>query len=111
MTLAQMYELHKNSFTAFADITDATYLDTSVTASQVKARKCVPRAEELASVGSHVGLQTTLATFVLWDVSLDNTQPKSGGKITWPGSTVWTIVSVKREHFDTQWRCVCRQDK
>ncbi|MEW4564714.1 hypothetical protein AB1K70_19395 [Bremerella sp. JC770] len=111
MTLAEMYELHKNSFAAFADITEATYQDASVSSSQVKARKCVPRDEELAGVDSHVGLQTTLATFVLWDVSLDDAQPKPGGKITWPGGSVWTIVSTKREHFDTQWRCVCRQDK
>lgn len=111
MTLAQMYQLYKNSYTAFADVEDATYHDSTISVSPVKARKCTPRDEELASVGSQVALQTTLATFVLWDVSLDEAQPKPGGKITWPGSGSWTIVRLQQEHFDTQWRCVCRQDK
>lgn len=111
MTLAQMYQLYKNGYTAFADISDATYQDSTVTVSQVKARKCVSRDEQLATVGANLGLQTTLATFVLWDVSLDGNEPKPSGKITWPGSGVWTIVSLRREHFDTQWRCLCRQEK
>ncbi|MBA2116791.1 hypothetical protein [Bremerella alba] len=111
MTLAQMYELYKNSYTAFADIGDATYQDSTATITQVKARKCLPREAELASVGANVGLQTPLATFVLWDVSLDTAEPKPGGKITWPGSGAWTIVSLRREHFETQWRCLCRHDK
>ncbi|MFN3151388.1 hypothetical protein [Bremerella sp.] len=111
MTLAQMYELYKHGYTAFADIGDATYEDSTETVTDVKARKCIPRADELIRVGSNVALQTTLATFVLWDVSLDGIEPKPGGKITWPEGGVWTIVSTRREHFDTQWRCVCRQHK
>ncbi|QDU75436.1 hypothetical protein Pan97_24680 [Bremerella volcania] len=111
MTLVQMYELYKNGYAAHADIGEVTYQDSTETIANVKARKCAPRDDELASVGAHVGLQTTLATFVLWDVSLDDTEPKPGGKITWPGSGTWTIVSLRREHFDTQWRCLCRQDK
>ncbi len=111
MTLAQMYQLHKNSFTAFADIGDATYHDASVTIAQVKARKCTPRDDELATAGASVALQTTLATFVLWDVSLGGNPVKAGGKITWPGGGTWTIVSTHQQHFDTQWHCVCRLDK
>jgi len=111
MTFTSMYELYKNSFTAFADIGEATYHDASETVTGVKARKCVLREDELSSAGSHVALQTTLATFVLWDISLGGAIPKSGGKITWSGGGVWTIVRLRQEHFETQWRCLCRRDK
>ncbi|PQO33327.1 hypothetical protein C5Y96_10775 [Blastopirellula marina] len=111
MTLAQMYQLYKNGYTAFADVDEATYQDATATANGVKARKCVPRADEFACVGNEVVLQSTLATFVLWDVSLDGARPKPGGKITWPGGGTWTIVSTRQAHFETQWRCFCRRDK
>lgn len=110
MTLAQMYQLYKNGYTAFADVDEATYQDATVAVAGVKARKSIPRADELATVEHQVMLHSTLATFVLWDVSLDGTQPKPGGKITWPGGGVWTIVSTRQEHFETQWRCLCRRD-
>lgn len=111
MTIAQMYQLYKNGYAAFADVDEATYQDSTATVTGVKTRKCIPRADEFAGVSHEVVLHSTHATFVLWDVSLDTVQPKPGGKITWPGGGVWTIVSTRQQHFDTQWRCFCRKDQ
>lgn len=111
MTLAQMYDLYKNTYTGFADIGDATYQHTGLTpVTEVKTRKCIPEVKELQAIGVELKAQSKYATFIMWDVTLDGNTPKVSGKITWSG-TIWTIVSLWQEHFETQWRCLCIKDK
>lgn len=111
MTAAMLYEMYKNTWQSFVDITDVTYEDSHGITTGIKARKCIPEQKELAKLGLEAGLQTDLATFVLWDATMAELKPKGNGKITWTDGSVWTIQATWQEHFDTQWRCVCRKDK
>lgn len=108
-SFASQYDMYKHTWQSFPDIGEVTYHDTNQTATGVKARKCLPRQSELARVDPFAA-QVDYATFIVWDATLGGVTLKGNGKLTWTDESVWTIQALWKEHFETQWRCLCRQD-
>ncbi len=109
VSFASQYDMYKHTWQSFPDIGDVAYHDTQQSASSVKARKCLPLQSELARVDPYAA-QVDYATFIVWDATLGGVTLNGNGKLTWIDDTVWTIQALWKEHFETQWRCLCRQD-
>lgn len=108
-SFASQYDMYKQTWHSFPDIGEVSYQDSSHTVSGAKARKCLPLQSELAHVDRFAS-QVDYATFIVWDVTLEGVSLQGNGKLTWTDGTVWTIQALRKEHFETQWRCLCRQD-
>lgn len=108
-SFASQYAMYQNTWQSFPDIGAVTYQDSQSSVATAKARKCLPRQSELHRIESYAA-QSDYATFIVWDATLAGVSLKGNGKLTWTDGSVWTIEALWQEHFETQWRCLCRRD-
>lgn len=109
-SLNSLYDMFKHSWQSFPDVAVVRYHDTHQAVIGARARQCLPRQSELASIETF-GSQVDYATFIVWDATLRGVSLKGNGKLTWKDGSVWTIQALWKDHFETQWRCLCRRDR
>lgn len=109
-SLDSLYDMFKHTWQSFPDVSQVHYADTHHSVTGARGRKCLPQQSELARlepIGNHVDH----ATFIVWDATLRGISLKGNGKLTWSDGSVWTIQALWQDHFETQWRCLCRRDR
>lgn len=108
-SLDSLYDMYKHTWQSFPDVSQVQYHDTRGSVAGARARKCLPRQSELVRIESF-DTQVEYATFIVWDATLRGTSLQGNGKLTWRDGSIWTIQALWKDHFETQWRCLCRRD-
>ena len=112
MAVQLLYDLYKDDYGATDDVEDGTLSPRNPTGDDVaiKVKKTTVDVLDLVQFGVNVNLDEIDAVFIVWDQQLASYKLQNRDKLTHDG-TRYMIIRTSRIKFDTQWQCICREEK
>lgn len=110
-TRSEFYDLYKTDYASIDGVEDVTYTPRNPSGSAVTGVKAKrDRISRRQAQFSPVSLESSDVSITLWTSTLDGNEPQNGDLITDAGGTDFIILDSSLEHWDTQYRCLCRRE-
>jgi len=108
---AEAYALYSGGYAFVDGVEDVTFTPANPAGSATTGVKALRGdLQRDALQGAVVMVEPATVVFTLWDATLSGNTPRGGDLITDAASNGYRVVSVVRQVWDTQWKCVCQPE-